>query len=38
MAEVQPLPFIGWALVSAAVFAAVAFAYNRYLRKKGSTF
>lgn len=38
MPEVQPIPFIGWALVSAAVFAVVAFAYNRYLRKRGSTF
>jgi hypothetical protein len=35
--EVQPIPFIVWSVISAAVFAATAFAYRTYLRKRKSS-
>jgi hypothetical protein len=34
MAEVQIVPFISWAVVSAVLFAVVAVVYKTYLKKK----
>ncbi|HEX9846395.1 MAG TPA: hypothetical protein VGA92_08050 [Candidatus Nitrosotenuis sp.] len=36
MAEVQIVPFISWAVVSAVLFAVVAIVYKTYLKKKKS--
>jgi len=34
--EVQVLPFVSWSVVTAGVFAAAAFAYLAYLKKRKS--
>jgi hypothetical protein len=36
MTEVQIIPFISWAIVSAVLFAVVAIVYKTYLKKKKS--
>jgi hypothetical protein len=34
MSEIQPVPFLGWVVISAAMFFVVAFAYRAYQKKK----
>jgi hypothetical protein len=38
MADVEFVPFISWAIISAAVFAIVTLVYRSYLRKKAKSF